>query len=85
MFPNLLVKPKTCAHTHRHPPTHTLTILRLPPGLEAVGGEGGDQVFDAVAGRVVQPLIIHLPGVTHKTLLLLLQREGGERENVSVL
>lgn len=49
------------------------TILRLPPGLEAVGGKGGDQVFDAVAGGVVHPLIILLPGVTHKTLLLLLQ------------
>lgn len=40
-----------------------LTILRLPPGLEAIGGEGGDHVLNRMADGVVV-LIVHLPGVT---------------------
>lgn len=49
----------------------TLTVLRLPPGFEAVMGEGGDHVLDGVADGVVV-LIVHPPGVAHKAVGLLL-------------
>lgn len=52
-----------------------LTVLRLPPGLEAVGGEGGDHVLNGVADGV-SVLVIHLPGVAHKTFFLLLMDRG---------
>lgn len=49
----------------------SLTVLRLPPGLEAVVGEGGDHVLDGVADGV-GVLVVHLPGVAHKAVGLLL-------------
>lgn len=52
----------------------SLTVLRLPPGLEAVWGEGGDHVLDGVAD-VVALLVVHLPGVAHKTFCLLMDRK----------
>lgn len=48
-----------------------LTVLRLPPGFEAVVGEGGDCVLDGVADGV-GVLVVHLPGVAHKAVGLLL-------------
>lgn len=53
-----------------------LTVLRLPPGLQSVGGERGDDVLDAMAARLLRQLIIRLHGVTCKALLLLLVNEG---------
>lgn len=49
-----------------------LTVLRLPPGLEAVVGEGCDHVLDGVADVVVV-IVVHPPGVAHETFLLLLR------------
>lgn len=49
----------------------SLTVLRLPPGFQAVVGEGGDHVLNSVA-ELVAVLVVHLPGVAHKTFLLLL-------------
>ena len=48
-----------------------LTVLGLPPGLQAVVGEGRDHVLDGVADVVVV-LVVHLAGVAHETFLLLL-------------
>lgn len=48
-----------------------LTVLRLPPGLEAVGGEGGDHVLDGVADGV--GVLVRFSGVARETLGLLLQ------------
>ena len=48
-----------------------LTVLRLPPGLQAVVGEGRDHVLDGVADVVVV-LVVHLAGVALETFLLLL-------------
>lgn len=47
------------------------TVLRLPPGLEAVVGEGGDHVLNRVAGWV-GVLIVHLRGAAHEAFLVLL-------------
>lgn len=52
-----------------------LTILRLPPGLQPVGSECGDNVLDTMAARVLRQLIVRLRRVTHKALLLLLVNE----------
>lgn len=52
-----------------------LTVLRLPPGLEAVVGEGGDHVLDGVAERVAV-LVVHLPGVAHEAFFFLLMDTG---------
>lgn len=60
------------AHTHSGlEGRRTLTVLRLPPGLEAVVGEGGDHVLDGVADGV-GVLVVHLPGVADKAVCLLL-------------
>lgn len=59
-----------------------LTILRLPPGLQSVGSERGDDVLDAMALGLLRQLIVRLRGVAHEALLLLLDVErwgGGER------
>lgn len=48
-----------------------LTVLRLPPGFEAVGGKGGDHVFDSVADGVYL-FVIWVPGIAHKAFCLLL-------------
>lgn len=65
-----------------------LTILRLPPGLQSVGSERGDDVLDTMAAHLLRQLIIRLRRVTHKALLLLLVNErqrGGElRVNAEV-
>lgn len=53
-----------------------LTVYWLPPGLEAVGGEGGDHVFNGVADGV-SVLVIHVRGVAHKTFFVLLMDRGG--------
>ena len=62
-----------------------LTILRLPPGFEAVVSEGGDHVLDGVAGCVIRSLIVHLPGVTHKTFLLILEERERESSSTTLL
>lgn len=50
-----------------------LTVLRLPPGFEAVVGEGGDHVLDSVAVGVAV-LVVHQPGVARETFFLLLTK-----------
>lgn len=65
----------TYARTHTHAiisRVSSLTVLGLPPGFEAVGGEGGDHVLDGVAGGV-GVLIVQLPGVADETFGLLLR------------
>lgn len=56
-----------------------LTVLRLPPGLQSVGSERGDDVLDAMALRLLRQLIVRLRGVAREALLLLLvvERWGG--------
>lgn len=54
-----------------HTQAATLTVLRLPPGLEAVVGECGDHILNGVADGV-GVLVVHLPGVAHKAVGLLL-------------
>lgn len=48
-----------------------LTVLRLPPGFEAVGGKRGDHVFNSVADGVAV-FLIWVPGIAHKAFCLLL-------------
>lgn len=58
-----------------------LTVLRLPPRLQPVGRERGDDVLDAVALGLLRLLAVRLRGVAHEALLLLLWgRWGGEGE-----
>lgn len=53
-----------------------LTVLGLPPGLQPVGGERGDDVLDAMVARLPLQLIVRLRRVTCKALRLLLVNEG---------
>lgn len=53
-----------------------LTVLRLPPGLQPVGGERGDDVLDAMVARLLLHLIVRLRRVTREALRLLLVNEG---------
>lgn len=59
-----------------------LTVLRLPPRLQPVGRERGDDVLDAVALGLLRLLVVRLRGLAHEALLLLLwgRRGGEERE-----
>lgn len=65
------------------PPPRGLTILWLPPGFQAVGGECGHDILHPVAGGGVNYAFdIDVGGVTHKAFLLFLKRQWrlGERE-----
>lgn len=59
-----------------------LTVLRLPPGLQSVGSERGDDVLDAMALRLLRQLIVRLRGVAREALLLLLVVERWGRRGV---
>lgn len=54
-----------------------LTVLRLPPRLQPVGRERGDDVLDAVALGLFRLLAVRLRGVAHEALLLLLWGSRG--------
>lgn len=53
-----------------------LTVLGLPPGLQPVGGERGDDVLNAMVTRLLLQLIVRFRRVARKALCLLLVNEG---------
>lgn len=67
------------------PAVAALTVLRLPPRLEPVGRERGDDILDAVALGLFRLLAVRLRGVAHEALLLLLLGEQGRRREAKGL
>lgn len=59
-----------------------LTILRLPPGFQAVGSEGRHHILNGVA-VVVGKLIVHPSGIAFKTVLVFLTMDRDRDADVS--
>lgn len=59
-----------------------LTVLRLPPGLQPVGGKGGDHVLDPVVAHRLRLLLVGLSRVAHKALFLLLVEDTQESQGL---
>lgn len=58
-----------------------LTVLGLPPGFEAVGGEGCHHILNGVAVGGGE-LIVHPLGIAFKTFLLLLTMDRDQDADV---
>lgn len=61
-----------------------LTVLRLPPGLQPVGGEGGDHILDAMVAHLPRLLHVGLHRIAHKALFLLLVKDTQDSQGLKL-
>lgn len=58
-----------------------LTVLGLPPGLQSVGGEGGDHVLDPMVAHL-RLVLVGRHRIAHKALFLLLVNDTQESQGL---